>query len=149
MLYSDTYLCAAVSVVATATHENYKEVARWLEEAWAKVRDILEDDIADNWARSFDLCFPSMRSARNELDYLDFVQMCDDFYHEVQTVQEFDDGNELLYLGELCKVAKEKEAATADSMGVYVSKMLEAFLMNTAIHAGIEFDDDPADLWKN
>lgn len=148
-MYSDTYLCAAVSVVATATRENYKEIARQLEEAWAKVRDILADDISDNWARSFDLCFPSMRSARNELDYLDFVQMCDDFYHEVQTVQEFDDGNELWYLGELCKVAKEKEAATADSMGVYISKMLEAFLMNTAIHAGIEFDDDPADLWKN
>lgn len=148
-MYSDVYLSAAVSVVATATHENYKEVAKWLENAWAKVRDILEDDIADFSARSFDLCFPPMRAARNELDYLDFVQMCDDFYHEVQTAQAFDDGNELWYLGELCKVAREKGISTADSMVVYVPKMLEAFLMNAAIHAGIEFDDDPAELWQN
>lgn len=148
-MYSDVYLSAAVSVVATATHENYKEVARWLEEAWAKVRDILADDIAEGWARSFDLCFPPMRAARNELDYLDFVQMCDDFYHEVQTAQNFDDANELWYLDELCKVAREKGISTADSMVVYVPKMLEAFLMNAAIHAGIEFDDDPAELWQN
>lgn len=148
-MYSDIYLCAAVSVVATATHESYKDVAKQLENAWSRVRDILEDNIANNWARSFDLCFPPIRAARNELDYLDFVQMCDDFYREVQTAQEFDDENELWYLGELCKVAREKGSSTADSMVVYIPKMLEAFLMNVAIHAGIEFDDDPAELWKN
>ena len=148
-MYSDVYLSAAVAIVASATHENYKDVAKWLDEAWSKVREGLAHDIASNWARSFDLCFPPMRAAASEMDYLDFVQMCDDFHHEVQKAQNFDDGNELWYLGELCKFAREKGISTADSMVVYVPKMLEAFLMNIAIHAGIEFDDDPAELWKN
>lgn len=148
-MYSDTYLGAAVAVVASATHENYKDVAKWLEEAWATVRDVLADDIATNWARSFDYCFPPMRAARNEMDYLDFVQMCDDFAVEVQKAQDFDDTCELWYLGKLCEAAKERGIGTADSMGIYVRKMLEAFLVNASIHAGIEFDDDPAELWQN
>jgi hypothetical protein len=148
-MYSIGYLSATVSLVATNTHESYTEVAKWLEEAWTKVRDILAKDIESKWARSFDPCFPAMRSARSEMEYLDFVELCDNYFQEVQKSQDFDDANELWYLGELCKVAREKGISTADSMVVYVPKMLEAFLLNSAIHAGIEFDDDPADLWQN
>lgn len=148
-MYSDVYLCGAISVVAAATNEHPQTVAKWFDNAWARVRDHIADDMTTMWARNFDMDFHAMRAARKELTPQDFAQMCEDFRHEVDTTANFDDSGELWYLGELCKVAYDKGVGTADSAPVYIGRMVDAFLMNTAYHAGIHFDNDPADLFNN